>query len=97
MPLRRGDASRMAVSGWETRGRSAKTPRNRGNLRVGSCSARGFSGRADWLAERMEFEPPVFPVGRIGSETEPLNLATEKNTGCGVFQARNPQSPVRIG
>ena len=34
--------------------------------------------------------------GRIGSETEPPNLATETNTGRGAFRARNPQSPVRI-
>ena len=33
---------------------------------------------------------------RTGSETEPANLATETNTDCGVFQARNPQSPVRV-
>ncbi len=31
-----------------------------------------------------------------GGETEPPNLATEINTGRGVFQARNSQSPVRI-
>jgi hypothetical protein len=35
-------------------------------------------------------------LGRIESEFEPPNLATEKNTGNGVFDARNPQSPVRI-
>jgi hypothetical protein len=33
---------------------------------------------------------------RIESETEPPNLATETNAGCGDFQARNPPSPVRI-
>ena len=31
---------------------------------------------------------------RIESESEPPNLATEKNTGCGAIRARNPQSPV---
>ena len=36
------------------------------------------------MAERMEFEPPVFPVGRIGSESEPPNLATEINADCGA-------------
>ncbi len=34
---------------------------------------RKVSATADWVAERMEFELPVFPVGRIGSETEPPN------------------------
>ncbi len=34
--------------------------------------------------------------GRIWGEAEPPNLATETNAGCGVFQARNPKSPVRI-
>ncbi len=32
---------------------------------------------------------------RIGGETEPLNLATETNTGRGVYPTRDPQSPVR--
>ena len=32
----------------------------------------------------------------MGSESEPPNWATETNTDCGVFQARNPKSPVRI-
>ena len=44
----------------------------------------------------LEFEGREPSLRQIGSETEPPNLATEKNTGCGVFQARNPQSPVRI-
>jgi hypothetical protein len=30
------------------------------------------------------------------SESEPPNLATEKNADCGAFEAPNPQSPVRI-
>ena len=42
-----------------------------------------------WSAE------PQPSLRRIGSETEPPNLATETNAGCGVFQARNPKSPVR--
>jgi hypothetical protein len=33
---------------------------------------------------------------RIESESEPPNLATETNTDRGVFEARTPQSPVRI-
>ncbi len=32
---------------------------------------------------------------RIRGETEPPNLATETNTGRGIFPAQNPQSPVR--
>ena len=35
-------------------------------------------------------------MGRIESESEPPNLPTEKNAGCSFFQARNPQSPLRI-
>ena len=48
------------------------------------------------VAERMEFEPPVFPVGRIGSESEPPNLATEINATSCPLSARNSPSPVRI-
>ena len=32
----------------------------------------------------------------LGSETEPTNLPAETDTGRVVFQARKPQSPVRI-
>ncbi len=35
-------------------------------------------------------------LGRIESESEPPNLATEKNAGRGVFWAWNRQSPVRM-
>lgn len=51
----------QAVSAWDARRRSAKTPRNRGNYRAGLPSARGFSGRADWLAEREVQREPVSP------------------------------------
>jgi hypothetical protein len=34
--------------------------------------------------------------GRIESESEPPNLATEKYGGCGGARARSPQSPVRM-
>jgi hypothetical protein len=37
-----------------------------------------------------------FTPWRIWSESEPPNLPTEKNTGCCVIRARNPQSPVRV-
>jgi hypothetical protein len=33
---------------------------------------------------------------RIGSESEPPNLPTEKNAGFCAFDAPNPPSPVRI-
>ncbi len=33
---------------------------------------------------------------RIKSESEPPDLATEKNTGCSVYQAPNTASPVRM-
>ena len=36
------------------------------------------------------------PLGRIGSETEPPNLPTEKNAGCCAFGAPIPPSPVRV-
>ena len=35
-------------------------------------------------------------IRRIESESEPPNLATEKNAGCGIIRARSPQSPVRV-
>jgi hypothetical protein len=35
--------------------------------------------------------------GRIESESEPPNLATEIDAGCGFILAPNPPSPVRIG
>ena len=35
-------------------------------------------------------------LGRIESESEPPNLATEKYAACGVLLASNSQSPVRI-
>jgi hypothetical protein len=44
----------------------------------------------------MKVEPLVFPVGRIGSESEPPNLAAETIAECGAFHARNPRSPVRL-
>ena len=49
------------------------------------------SGPIDLAREAVQLE-----LRRIGSETEPPNLATETNTDCAVFQARNPQSPVRV-
>src|SRR5262245_44348326 len=52
------------------------------------------SAIADYLAERMELELPVFPVGRIGSESEPPNLATEINASRCPLSARNSPSPV---
>jgi hypothetical protein len=48
------------------------------------------------MAERMEFELPVFPVGRIGSESGPPNLAAETNPPSCPPSARNPSSPVPI-
>ncbi len=39
---------------------------------------------------------PDEALGRIESESEPPNMATEKNAGHGVFRAPNPQSPVRM-
>jgi hypothetical protein len=63
--LRRTGASRTAVSAWDARRGSAKVPRNRGNFRAGPRCARGFSGVADWLAERAVqrelVSPPPFP------------------------------------
>ena len=44
----------------------------------------------------MELEPPVPPVGRIGSESGPPNLATETNASRWPRLARNPPSPVRV-
>jgi hypothetical protein len=38
----------------------------------------------------------VFPVGRIGSESEPPNLATETNATRSPRSARNPPSTARI-
>ncbi len=35
-------------------------------------------------------------LGRIKSESEPPDSATEKNTGCSVYQAPNTASPVRM-
>ena len=35
-------------------------------------------------------------LGRIKSESEPPNLPTEINAGCGVFLAQNPRSLVRM-
>ncbi len=46
------------------------------------------------MSSRVGAEPQP-SLRRIGSEAEPPNSAAEKNRGCGVFQARNPQSPVR--
>ncbi len=72
---------------------TAKTPRIRGNFRLRlalssrSLRIRGLNGGESGIRTLSR---------RIGSETEPANLATETNTDCGVFQARNPQSPVRV-
>jgi hypothetical protein len=60
--LRRSGTSHVVVSAWYARRGSAKGPRNRGNYRAGSRSARGCSALADWLAERAGFEPAV-PFG----------------------------------
>ena len=38
----------------------------------------------------------MIPLRRIGSESEPRNFATETDTGCDLFQAANPPSPVRL-
>jgi hypothetical protein len=53
-------------------------------------------GDADSVAERMEFKPPVFPVGRIASESGPPNSATERNATRCPPSARNSPSPVPI-
>ena len=37
-----------------------------------------------------------FSLGRIESESEPPNLATEKNARNSVHGAPNPRSPVRL-
>jgi len=39
---------------------------------------------------------PRLSLGRIKSESEPPNLPTEKNAACGVFEAANLPSPVRV-
>ena len=48
----RGRASHPGVSAWGSPRRSPKTPRNGGKSAVGARSGRGFSGVADYLAER---------------------------------------------
>lgn len=57
--LRRGEAVRRVVSAWDARRRSARSPRSRGNHSAWSRCARGFSGPADWLAERAVQREPV--------------------------------------
>ena len=84
------------VSAWMPRGRPPRTPRNGGKFVAISRSGPANPGDADWLAERMEFELPVFPVGRIGSESGPPNSATEINAISCPPSARNSPSPVRI-
>jgi hypothetical protein len=51
---------------------------------------------ADQFAERMELESSSIPMGRIGSESGPPNLATETNAPSCPPSARNPPSPVPI-
>ncbi len=74
---------------------TAKTPRNRGDfsgcarVRAGSLCNSRLSGGASRIRT-------LSTPWRMESESEPPNLATEKNTGNGVFDARNPQSPVRM-
>ncbi len=90
------EGTAAGVSASISLGHPPKTPRNGEKFAAGSRSGHGFSGVADYLAERMEFELPVFPVGRIGSESEPPNLATEINATSCPLSARNSPSPVRI-
>lgn len=78
------------------RGTRPKPRETAGNSQLTRASGAAVPGDADWVAERMEFEPPVFPVGPIGSESEPPNLATEINATSCPLSARNSPSPVRI-
>ncbi len=45
----------------------------------------------------LEKDPNARPASaaEVAGETEPPNLATETNTGRGVYPTRDPQSPVR--
>ncbi len=53
-------------------------------------------GDADWLAKRIELELRVFPLGGIGSESEPPNWATETNAARCPRSARSSPSPVPV-
>ncbi len=92
-----------AVSGSDTRGLDGQNPAESREflglyLDAGAKSLQQQTGwRSEWDSNLQYCSAEPRPsLGRIESETEPPNLATETNAGCGVFQARNPQSPVRI-
>ena len=86
-------APHRAVSGSDSLRAFAQNPANwrefhrRRAPRARSLRNRRLHGGESWIRTLSR---------RIGGEPEPPNLATETNTGRGVFPARNPQSPVRI-
>ncbi len=65
-PLWRGRARHLGVSAWGSPRRSPKTPRNGGKPAADSRSGRGISGVADYMAERVGFEPTVGCNPRCG-------------------------------
>ena len=82
--LRFGCAKPLAQNPAESRdfpGRLALLPKSLCVGRLGGGASRIRTLSTPW---RME------------SESEPPNLATEKNAGYCAFEAPNPQSPVRI-
>ncbi len=76
-------------------GSTPKTPRNRGNF--SGCSwmrARSLcNSRLGGGASRIR---TLSTLWRIWSESEPPNLATEKNAGDSARYVPNPRSPVRL-
>ena len=61
--------------------------------RTDGCFAIGRAARG---GARRESSKSNRLVGRISSESEPPNLATEKNAGCCALEAANLPSPVRM-
>ena len=84
--LRRGGASRMVVSAWDRRSRSAKTPRNRGDfsgcgrVRAGSlCNSRLVGGESG-IRTHGTFRYTRFPSVRL----QPLGHLSAQQSVTGV-------------